>query len=456
MNLSGVRKIKKLSFVVLFIITCQMLASQEKLKSSVVTGEHFKLTLNFKNDLLAKELLILSEATWPIVCKLFNGPNRPLKKKLEINIYKLYSEYEEVELKLTKGVFKSNFGFSHYKTKSSHIAMRPFCTDKTIQIISCPQMTKITIAHEASHLAIYHQAGSTFKKHPYWFAEGISIWVARKVMFTNKEKDVMESIPYYSARIVSCVNLIKTNSLPKISDILNGNWKKGYAVSDLMFSFLMSQYKLKFLKFMPKVRQMGGGANTEKRINDLLIKMIGVKTLASFDEKFKNHILKYNPSWHEVFRHLGVSGKSWTQIAFNNNNAIAWSSEKLNNRYVAEGNLSFLPQKSRQMNFLLGKDSTGFVSIAINPKKITIFDFQTIGHKWIYKGSFVIPEIQINKRIPFVFTRNGSALSIKINKTQVFTKMLFAKNKLSGFWGVGAQVNSGGIWNSVKITKIKK
>ena len=85
-------------------------------------GAHFRLILHFEGKGLEKQALAQVEALWTEAANLYGLPKGPLRKKLEVNLYRDRTDYEVAEEKLTGGKFRRNQAFAHYDTVTAHVA----------------------------------------------------------------------------------------------------------------------------------------------------------------------------------------------------------------------------------------------------------------------------------------------------------------------------------------------
>ena len=103
------------------------------------------------------------------------------------------------------------------------------------------------------------------------------------------------------------------------------------------------------------------------------------------------------PKWRETYRSLETKGKTWTQIAFAEKNAIAWRTRRIGrSTYRITGSVEILPNDRRQMNLLLGKDGGGFISVAfVAGYGINVFRYDSRKGHWTELAKAKVPSIGV-------------------------------------------------------------
>lgn len=431
--------------------------SAPTLADSEANGVHYRVICHFDNEPICKAALETAEAAWPVTVDLWAIGDKKPAEPLEIHLYRNVADYEAAESDRTGGRFRSNLSFSDHKDKSSHIALQPPCTDQTLKKIGLPYLTRLLIAHEASHLCVYTSIPN-YASHPDWLAEGTAMWVADRTMLQKKWSRSVRGNPDSSTNLERAQRLKKEGTLPSIGLLVSGKSPKGstqdvYAVYYQLFRFLHTESNRKELKaVLAKARQLGGGGDYTERLRDSVLEILGGdEAVKKLDEAFATFVESEKPAWTEVYRSLDARSGQWVQVAFPNKNAIAWRMKPVGKKtYAVSGEVEILPNDKRQMNVLLGRDDSGLVIVALTAGfGINVFRFHVEGDRWEDLGKKQVGLVQVNRPIKFKIKVDGKKLRVELDGKLQLTCDVGDKD-MTGPWGVGAQAGSAGIWRDVK------
>jgi hypothetical protein len=171
------------------------------------------------------------------------------------------------------------------------------------------------------------------------------------------------------------------------------------------------------------------------------------------DAHFRGWILAQPSPWDEAIRSLAVSADQpgrWTQIAFPNSNAVAWTTAaQPADRYTLRGTVRILPGERRQMNILLARSADGFVSVALTAGwGVTLFHYASSENRWTRLAA---QETVIDAGVPVAFSVHAADGRVRLEIDGEPVIDASSPVSLAGAWGVGAQSGSAGVWQGVEL-----
>lgn len=423
---------------------------------STQAGEHFQVICHFKNDEIAKEALKAAEAVWPIALELFNFKAPKPETPLKIHLYRTAADYEKAEAGLMGGRFRANLAFSEEKGKSSHIALQPECSDETLKIVGLNAQTRRLIVHEAAHLFRY-QTIPNHASHPEWLATGAACWIDDEVMIRGGYSPGDEADPYTSTYLVNLRRLANEKKLPSIAKILSDEVDglsniDCYAVRWLLFRFMMTPPRqAQWNEVISEARRLGGGGSYVSKLYEEAVKILGVNSDSKLDEELQAFLMAKKPQWEQHYRTLEIRGDRWVQMAFPDTNAVAWRLQPAGaGDYRVSGSCRILPG-SQQLNLLLGRNETGFISVALVAGfGVTAFEFHSRNNnQWERLTDAKIDSLKEGQWFRFRAEIQGGNLKIAIDDQECLNTPLRGRD-MSGPWGVGVQAGCSGEWRGVK------
>ncbi|MFQ5411782.1 MAG: hypothetical protein ACE5EC_05775, partial [Phycisphaerae bacterium] len=180
----------------------------------------------------------------------------------------------------------------------------------------------------------------------------------------------------------------------------------------------------------------------------------GKEGLDRLNNEFREYVKSTQPKWREIYRALETKGKTWTQIAFAEKNAIAWRTKRIGrSTYRVTGSVEILPNDGRQMNLLLGRDGGGFISVSfVAGYGVNVFRYDSRKDQWAELAKAAVPSIRVGRKIPFEVQVDVADLKVFVGKKAILEA--HAGNKdMTGPWGLGAQAGSAGRWRKVRVRK---
>ncbi|HWL93904.1 MAG TPA: hypothetical protein VNT79_10250 [Phycisphaerae bacterium] len=427
---------------------------------STVAGERYQVICDFDDDAIARSALEAAEAAWPVVTELFGVETDKSTQRLQIHIYRQIADYQTAEAQRTGGRFRDNLCFSSHEDKSSHIAIQPPCSDDVLMRIGLPGLTRMLVAHEAAHLAVYSTIPN-FESHPEWLAEGYALYAAAEVHRRKKWASSTGDNPYLSSMVKSAQQTNAGRNAPSISRIVAGKCQSlatndRYALYWLLFEFLLNDKEdgPKFRKFLGKSRRLGGGSEYAVQLGKVFRKEIGAGgKLTGADAKFKKYVKDLPARWSEQFRSLDVQKAKWIQCAFPDSHALAWSTRSIKaESFRINGAFEILPSGDGEklMHVMLGKAGSQFIFVSFTSTGRVIVR-QVF---WSENRSDFLADVKTpiaeGKRTKFSIAVKGDVLTVFLEGKQIARCNARGK-KLTGPWGVGVEKGCAGIWREVKV-----
>ncbi len=424
---------------------------------SVAVGEHYQVVCHFKDPRLAEAALETAEAVWPLADEFFATHTPPPVKPLDIHLYRTIPDYQRAEAVLTGGRFRDNLAFSRRRSRASHIAMQPPCTNETLAIIGLPALTRYQIAHEAFHLACYCVPLSD-KVLPRWLKEGSAAWAAQRAMETNGWSDPAARDPYASTRMDRAQRLLRAGKLPTIPDPLRKQCdaltrSDRYAVYWTLTRFMIDDARSENRSAATRpTTSRAAPAQSEPSNTGRAGFQVSQETLDRSASDFEAHVRSLAPLWREESRSLQVRGDAWTQIAFADEAAVAWRTRPVRGSpYRVSGSLSFLPNPGRRMDLLLGRDEAGHISVSfIRGFGVHVTRYWAKDERREDLGIARASGMEPGRAVAFDVRPANGRLDVKLNGATALRVPLGDKD-VTGVWGLGAQPGAAGIWRGVRV-----
>jgi hypothetical protein len=418
---------------------------------TVAEGAHFRVILHFPANGLEQEALRQVEAVWKLGAELYGVAQDRRREPLDVHVYRTEADYEAEEHKLTGGAFRRNLAFAHHATRSAHVALQPYVSDRTLAAVGLPYLTRSLLLHEATHLIRYH-AMANYRSHPNWLADGAAMWLKHRVLAGSEAGAGEDKEPLSSTYVVRTRRLFEAGTLPSVKRILADDLEDlpfytRYATRWLFFRYLQENHARPIRKTLREARRLRESPAFGQELTTLLAGALGKKRFASLDDGFRHYLRSLEPEWEEVLRSLSGSEQRRVSTAFPQSNAVAWRVEPVGELpYALEGTVTILPNTERQLNILLDRSEDGFVCVALNADHgVTLFEYESARSKWHRRGARRHAAVAVNR--PFrvrVEVRKGR-VDVLIDGKQLLGVDL-PDRRLDGAWGLGGLAGSAGIW----------
>lgn len=444
------------AFALLFLLATSLQAPNEK------TGPHFRVVCHVPGETLAANALETAEAVWPLALEALGRKDKELEAPMTIHLYPDVKSYEEVEAQLTGGAFKANLAFSHFASKSTHLVLQPPCTDEVLRAYGLPTLTRYLVGHEATHLVAYAFLPNSLD-HPDWFAEGVANHVGLQALekLGRTRKQIEE--PLAAKSLQDCREMLAKGTLPTTSAILSGalgalELHPRYRVNYEFYVFLAAQEPKGLARVVQAISSTGGGPGYQERVLEAVQKIWSEKDLKKLDERFEDFLQSRKPCWDELYRSLETRGEGYVQRAFADKNAIAYRMDSPIERLPAQvtGTLRIWPGPSLQMNFLLGRTDTGFLSVAFTAGQgVTVFRYDnTQSDPWNRLAFGESKDLPTGADVPFGIEIEKNELAVYVSGKELVRTTLGGGSPL-GTWGIGAQAGATGEWKGL-LVKVKR
>lgn len=429
-------------------------------------GTCFALHAHGLDEATAKKALDACERTWPLVAAALGVPPAPPAQPLAVHLHRTSAGYEAAEQPLTNGEFRRDLAMVHAASKTAHVALQPPLDDAVLAAVGLPAFAVEVLAQQAAQLARL-QLGAQAVQHPQWFADGLSVQVARDVREGLFPCGGSELAPTATNDVVRVQRLAAQKKVPPLLRLLDDDLddlviEDRAAVRGMFWRFLRSEaYRSKLAKLAEALRDTPAGDGYGKALQATVAKLLG----ASVDRDFVAFVQKGKPKWFEPYRALSTAGKDWPQIAFPNRNAVAWHQEPVKGgKLFASGSLRILPGGRKQMNFLFARNeqdefySLGFLA----DQGLRLFRYEVANEDFREVGKVDVPELKLGQTVPWKLEASGVDLTVRVG-AQVckFTLPVALPKEVS--WGLGAQAGlqdgpsgSAGIWSEVVVGSSKR
>ncbi len=423
----------------------------------VATGEHYSLHYDGGDEGIAQAGLDAIERVWPIVVDFLGVPDHSLERPLEVHLHRTIAAYEAADMELSGGKFQRNLAMSLHASKSAHVALQPPCSDEVLRAISLPGQTLALLAWEACHVARYELCPN-FAHHPMWFVDGLAAYVSSEVLEDLRPCGDATETPFFASALAEVQGLQEGGKLPPAGAILADridelSFSKRYAVRQVLFRFLAEGAKAsKLRQVVGVIRSTGGGGDYAQTVLAAATKAFG----SSLDKDFAKYVSRLAPAWREMYRSLTTSGTEWHQLAFEDQNAVAWNGESVRGGLAASGSLRILPGPGKQLNFLFGRSELGFYSVAfVADDGFTVFEYRALDNTWNRIGGADTPGLRLGYTSTFEVRAKGVDLTVLLDgRSWPFELPRPLPDEVE--WGLGAQAGSAGLWIDVEVRAAKR
>jgi len=424
-------------------------------------GPHYTLVSHLPGEALADQALAAAEAAWAPALEALDLKEKKLSEPLVIHLYPDAAAYEAAEAELTGGAFKANLSFSHFATKSAHVALQPACGTRALIELGLPTLTLYVIAHEAAHLASYAYVPNSVD-HPEWFSEGMAMHVGHEALRTLKRALPGDAEPLIGRNAVLRHELLKKDELPEAglvlaSEVGDLDFYARYAVNLGLYELLLESHAKDLDKTVKAIKKQGGGEGYRAGLLAELGKIWSDKDLAKLQTEWLAAVGAGLPEWDEVLRSLESRDNGFVQRA-SDRNAVAFRTQGIDVvPFTASGTVGTIAGDAHQMNFLLGRTEKGFLSVAFTfGQNVTVFrcDYG-LKDTWTILGTAPCADLKIGTDVPFRIDASAEEIVVSIAGTEVVRAALKGRSP-RGPWGLGAQARTVGTWKDVSVVPAAK
>ena len=367
-------------------------------------------------------------------------------------------DYYNADNKLNGGRFKRNWAFANYGAMQAHVALQPPVPTEVLDAAGLPVQTKVQIAHEAVHLCIY-RAFRNHGSHPGWLSEGLAEHMSNEAVRNAGYMGAIEDEPWTCSKINLVGKLFEDKPKYDIDSILSNESKdisggRLYAVRGMFIGWLREIGA--FDDMISEARRLGGGDSYEENLRRATLEAIASAGVENPDAAFKAWVATFEPNWDQRYRSLQTNGEVWLHGAFSSKNAVCWNSQELGDgNWEIAGSFKIFEGEKTQMNILLGRSDTGYLSIALGPKfGVTVFHRKYIDDgkksRWIRLVDKDIKSIKLDEWSTFKVSQRKGRLMVRINKDRAI-RVELGDIDVTGAWGLGVQNKSAGLWKDVQV-----
>jgi hypothetical protein len=425
-------------------------------------GAHIKVVSHLAKPELADEALAAAEAAWPLALEALGVKEKKVDAPLELHLYPDAASYEAAEQPLTGGKFKANLAFSHFASKSTHIALQPPCSPEALAEFGLPTLTAYLVAREASHLASYVHCENALD-FPEWFAEGMAIDVGTAALVGLGRMRAGEAEPLVARYAALCQQMVEKDELPEAGKILAGEsgnleFHARYSSSYRFYAFLRAKHAKDMERIVKAIRTQEGGDGYRAGLMAELGRQWKGKELDKLHKEWVAAVKAAKPEWDEVYRSLESRGDAWVQRGFGDSFAIAFVPEGPKSvPFTVTGTVRVLPGEGTQMNFLLGRTPKGFLSVAMNfGHGVSVFRFESgAKEEWRNLATAESRTMPIGKDVSFRLEANAAELVVFLDDQETLRAPLGGRSPV-GPWGLGAQPKTTGVWKSIAVRAAEK
>ena len=444
--------------LVFFVVALTALPHPSVAADSEASGRHFRVHCHFKNDAVAAEVLETAEAAWKTATKLFGASGQPVDEPMSVHLYPDVEAYREAEGRLAGGEFRNEPGFAHPDSHAIHVLVQPPLSKRLLKTVGLPAMTRRRVAREVAHLARF-TAIPNFGSHPGWLGDGAAIYVAARVMRSNKWSPSSASDPFMATHMSCAKKMLEDQRLPPMSSIFQDSLQslKSFERDALrwsLFRFLRKRENApKLDQVIAEAGRIEPGIGYPQGLYVFAEQTFGRDGFERLNTDFREFVRGLKPKWEVKYHSLEVRRKQWIQIAFPDNNALAWRSEPTGSeKFTIQGELKILQAKVEQMNVIFGRDENGFVSAVFTGKGgvgVMLYNRRNKNWKTLASGKSAL--LKPGKKTRFQVTVKNDRVEVYVGKRLV-TKVELTGHDFSGPWAVGVQAGAAGVWYGVRLS----
>jgi hypothetical protein len=455
----GMRNVRKLvACLVLLLLFC--VSSDNSFGQSggkgepalhVVEAGPFRIHVHVENKEVAAMVKRAGEQTWGIASGLY-GSEMP-QEKMDVHLYRNVEGYLAADEKLTKGKFKRNQAFAHFKTLSAHVTLQPPISDELLKEIGLPKQSARLLAHEMAHLVRFDRMLNTFRDHPYWLIDGVASVVDQRVLVAIDYMDAPMDDPNFGSYTSQGKQLLEDGNLPTAEKLLDDEklevgFYRSYAVRWLFVDMLMTQHPEKFQSFLKDLRRIGGGKGYATRSKKLLLKHLAVN-VETLNLQFRDHVKKLKPQWIEQGRSFETMGSVWDQISFPNSTATSWRQATLNESFTISSAVTIHEVGRNQLNIRIGQPDS-FTQFSITAGYgLNVFEFAD--KSWETKLAKKIDGIETGKslKLELSYDAEQKEAVLKLDGAEIFQGSIDPGSESRV--ALGVQKGSAVSWKSFEV-----
>ncbi len=361
--------------------------------------------------------------------------------------------YEAAEQELTGGRFRQNGAFA--LGAQAHVLVQPALSEERMRDLGPPMQTLRLVAHETAHLV--RNTLPNHASHPDWLADATGQLVSEHTVREMGIAPERGADPWTSTQIHRLKAAADAGRLPGVEELLSDGQgdltaSERYAARWAIGAWLLDTGTLPGV--LAHARRTGGGRGFAEQVRAHTLDSLRDAGIDRPDDHFRAWIADRPALWDEAIRSLAVAAddpQRWTQIAFPDANAIAWTTaaQPLEN-YTLRGRVRILPGDRQQMNILLARSDSGFISVALTTGwGVTVFHYSSSDNRWTRLAAQEAA-IRTDEPVPFRIQAADGRVLVMIDGKQVIEAA--SPVPLAGAWGVGAQSGSAGVWQGVELT----
>ena len=412
------------------------------------------VTIEFKPE-QREEVIRIVEAVESLCAEAFDTDFSTFDDGARLELHMQYRDYERVDRELNNGEFRRAWTFTNPRVMQSHIALQPPVEPTVLYESGLPLQTKVQIAEEAVSLCMYRALANKADQ-PDWLDGGLIGRLACDAIRASGDMGPIEDEPWSAREIILVERLFEDMPDYNLDTLFEDvekdiNASRLNAVRSAFVGWLREIGA--FETVMRESRGIGSSEDRNDKYRALTLGAIGDAGVENPDQAFKDWVLAFEPKWNQVYRSLETNGDAWFHCAFDSTNSVCWNSQKLGRgNWELSGSLRIFEGDKSQMNVLLGKSDTGYLSVALGPTfGVTVFHRQYQDNdksKWVRLIHEDMKTFELEDWVDFKISKRRDRLMIKINRERPV--VLDVKDiDLTGEWGLGCQNNSAGLWKGV-------
>jgi len=415
-------------------------------------GRHYEVHVHYEDEAAAEEMLAVCERAWPETLGLLGrDAQREPEWPLGVHLYPTKDSYADVESWLTKGHFRDNESFSHWNSRTAHVALAPPLPGAARELVVLSSQTREVLAHEAAHLAVY-DAVPTYRWHPTWLGEGLAMDVELRVARELGLLTDPGEHPRFSSNMLIVKRLLAEGRLPSVEAILTDSldaigFNDRYALWHEFFQVVRADEE-GFRALMTCLVSEIGGADMRPRVAELVRERFGVERLG---RELRERIAGLEPRWDQVYRSLDTSGGRWLQCAFPDFDAEAWRVGPVaESTYALAGRATPLSEETR-MDLLLDSRGAGHVLVYLQPGAAGVLSLPGDGSSREILAA-ECAEVRAGEATEFRLDVDEEMLSLSLAGEEIL-RVRTGQQAPTGRWGVGVRRSGAGLWEDVRVVR---
>ncbi len=422
---------------------------------SVAKGKVFEVT-SHGSAASAKLALSIAESTVAPAQKVFGRPRKKRKDRLKLHVFPSTTGFTQAVAKLPETVDSANLvSYASPKLAAAYVTVHPQSSVQALEELILPGPTARRVAHEAVRIYCYANLANHAAL-PVWLIEGAASTIAQDTLSARRMglKDLCQD-PFTATQIGVVIGLSKAGKLPTVGSVLGGRVNElspseQDAVHAVLFRYLWDgKHKSGFKRILKKAGTLQASPDLTRKLTRYAGTTLKVERV---DTDFKAWLTDMSPTWIEVIPTLFSYKGDWVAAAYKNLNSVAWQRQAIGRKsWSLQGSFTIYDGPEKQLNLLLGRGPTGFLSIALDADfGATAFRFDSLTSKWSEIVSRELEGIKVAQSHAFVLSINGPNLVLSIDGEEVLSTAVEGVD-LSGAWGLGAQAGSTGVWQKIVV-----